>query len=152
MAQSLVVSVNKNPFLDANIPFTTILDWTSATGGTVSLPIASTWAAQLALKNPSTPAPTKVQGIIRSVETVPGANGDLTTNLPTSYTLTILDKYGLDILEGNFATRSASVAEKKCPTQKLIIDSELTFTIASAGDGKQGRVIIEWEDQGYAHQ
>ena len=151
VVNALTVSAPKNPFLDAEGPFRLILNWTSATGGAVSLGIVSTYVAQLASKSANPITPLKVQGKLRSVETVPGANGDKATNLPSSYGLTILDAYGYDILAGFGAARSATLAEKILPlSSTVIIDSELTLTIANAGDGKQGRIIMEFEDMGDA--
>ena len=87
----------------------------------------------------------KVRGIAKSVETIPGANGDKTTLPPTDgYTCKLLDAYGYDIL-GTLAARSGLLPEKTEFSSKPLIDSELTLTIAAAGNGKKGRVIVEFD-------
>lgn len=149
MAQALVVKSGENPFLDGNIPYNLILDWTSATGGTVSLGVVAAWNAQQVGKSANPISVLAVKGKLRSVETIPGTSGDKATNQPTSYGLTILDEYGYDILSGNGAARSASVAEKILPSgSTIIINSELTVVITGAGDGKMGRIRLEFEDVG----
>jgi hypothetical protein len=142
---TLTVTVQKNPFMDGG-PFTVILDWMSDDAGAVSLAIASTYAAQLPF-GPFGPKPGKVQGVLRSIETIPGLSGDLTTTLPTDqYDITILDKYGLDVLAGVGMNRDDGIAEKVVAgAGKIIVDSELTLTIAAAGDNTTGRVILEFE-------
>ena len=154
MAQNLVVTPVNNPFLDANIPYSLVLDWTAAGAGTVSLGVVAKYVTQLALLSANPIVPIMVQGRLRSVETIPGANGDLTTNLPTgAYNLTLLDKYGFDILNGSATgtnARSATVAEKILPiASTIILNSEITLTIDSAGDGAKGRIVIELEDLGW---
>ena len=153
MAGTLTVTVNKNPFLSGELAFTIILDWVSTAGGAVSAAIASTYTTQLALLSANPIACTKIQGAFRSIQTIPGTKGDLATNLPTaSYSLTLLDKYSYDILNGSCAALSGTASEKQVAGGgKVIIDSELTLTIASAGDTKQGRVILEFEDLSSAH-
>ena len=145
MPQSLTVAVNHNPFLDGRAPAQIILDWVSATGGTVSLALCSTYAAaNLAASGNNNAAlqPAKVRGIIQSIQTAPGLNGDLTTSLPTAYDLTLLDKYGYDVAEAKLMGRSAAVSENVEYPHKKVIDTELTVTIANAGDTKKGRIII----------
>ena len=151
MAQSMTVKAEKNPFMDANVPIRLVLDWVSAVGGTVSLPIASTYSTAEALKGPTMPQPSKIQGIFMSCQTIPGLNGDMATAKPTAYTLAILDAYGDDILN-NVAVatpRSASVAQTLLQGTPREVDSELTVTITTAGDGTKGRIILELKDMGY---
>jgi hypothetical protein len=86
--------------------------------------------------------PASVKGVIRSIQTAPGLNGDRTTTLPNAYDLTLLDSYGVDVAEGKLMGRSGTVAEVVAFDHQKVIDSELTVTIAGAGDTKKGRVII----------
>lgn len=144
MAATLTVKVEGNPFMDGEQAFKVILDWVSHTDGVVALAIASTYATSKPFGDFG-PLTKKIRGKLKSVETAPGYLGDLTTNCPTAYTLTILDKYSLDILGGNGTARSASAAQKLVPTEDLYIDSELTLTIASAGSGLKGRIIMDFE-------
>ena len=147
---TLTVISGDNPFLDGNIPYTLILDWLSTDLGVVSLGVVSTYNAQLFGKSACPIVVSAVKGRFRSIETIPGLHGDKATTLPTSYDLTILDEYGYDILGGTCGARSASVAEKVLPTgSTVIVNSELTVTIANAGDAKTGRIKLEFEDLGY---
>ena len=151
MAQSIVVTADENPFLDGRTPVKITVDWVSATGGTVSLGIAAALAAaNLAAsgKNPASIQPSKIRGDLRMIETIPGASGDKTTLLPTSYGLSLLDAYGLNVAAqvGTLTGRSASIAEAVLATKEVPVDSELTFTIASAGDGKAGRAILHFKE------
>ena len=149
MAQAMTVTVRHNPFLDGRMPEIIYCDWTSASAGTVSSPIAATYAAaQLSASgnNPSVVQPVKIRGELALIEIAPGLNGDRATNLPTSYALTILDDYGRDITGGVFGAASASVAEAQIPQRVIQIDSELTVTITGAGSGTKGRIIIHLKE------
>ena len=147
MAASMTVDAQHNPFMDGVSPLRLVIDWISHTDGVVSLPIAATFAAAQALKFATPPAPTKVRGVFRSCETIPGLNGDKVTATPTNlYDLTILDAYGYDILMAGGVDRSATVADKVVASvSKLVVDSELTITIANAGSGLKGRIILEFD-------
>ncbi len=146
MAASMTV-VTDNAFFDGGVypDFVIQVDWISHTDGSVALGIVSTFAAaQLALSKGFV-QPTRIQGRLVSVETAPGLNGDLATSLPTAYTLTLLDPHSLDLLDANGATRSASVAEQVVEDTPIKVDvSELTFTIASAGNGTKGRAYLHF--------
>ncbi len=147
MAESLTVTVEKNPFMDGSMggSFAVILDWVSAAGGTVSKNIASTYTAQKPFGEYFNVS--KILGTLVSVETIPGADGDLTTDLPSAnYNIAIKDKYGLDVTGGHLATRSGTVAEKIVAEDTIIIDSELKLVIDSAGDSNQGRIVMEFEE------
>ena len=149
MAQALVVTAKHNPFLDGRMPEILILDWTSAADGTVSIKVAQTIAAAQLLasgNNPSVVQPVKIRGEIALIETVPGANGDRATSLPSSYALTILDDYGRDVTGGMFAACSATVAEAQIPQKTIQIDSELTVTITGAGSGTKGRILVHLKE------
>jgi len=154
MAQALVVTSGRNPYLDGRIAYNLILDWTAAAAGTVSLAVASTFTtamAALGFANP--PYANIVRGALRSIQTIPGANGDLTTTLPTDgYSITLLDKYSYDILAGVCSVSSGTVAEKRVVGGgKVIVDSELTLTISGAGADSTGRIILELEELATAH-
>lgn len=145
MAQSLTVTVNGNPYMDGFYDQArVILDWVSAATGTVSLGIASTYATAVAARGGlGGPLPSKVRGKIVGFETAPGLNGDLTTALPTAnYDITLLDGYSRDVLDGVGANRSGTAAEAVYPNDPIPVDSELTLTIANAGDTKKGRIIL----------
>ena len=144
MAGSALVVTMSNPYADDKDTNKVILDWTSDdSDGSVSIDIASTYATAQALLNDSLPQPSKIMGSIVKIETVPGTEGDLTTAKPTAlYDITILDAYGLDVAGGSLANRSGTVAESVVPDAPIPIDSELTLTIASAGNSKTGRTIL----------
>lgn len=147
-AQALTVTVQGNPFMDGAVDnYQVILDWTSAGGGagTVSLGIASTYAAQKPFGDFG-PLPKKLKGYLRSFATIPGLLGDKATTVPTDqYDITLLDAYGFDVLGGNGANRSSSVEERTYSTGEVEIDSELTLTISAAGDNKTGRMILYFD-------
>lgn len=142
MAASMVVTLEGNPFLDGQRDQArTIIDWISHTDGVVALGVKSTKnAAEVALGGTRLSL-SKIKGVLKSIQTAPGLNGDLATSLPTAYDLTLLDGYGLDIAEGKLMNRSAAVAEEVV-FDKPIDASELTVTIANAGNGLKGRIII----------
>jgi len=107
------------------------VDWTSNGDGDVSEAISAANMKELKGKSlaqfvtdPRTPAP----------------DGD--------YDLTLLDAYGVDILGGEGVDRHTTASEQGIPAIKSgvygdrIIDTALTFTIAAAGDSKQGTVIL----------
>jgi hypothetical protein len=107
-----------------------IIDWLCSAAGAVSATFAELNLGE-------------VSGRFRSCETIPGTNGDLTTNLPDSYSLTITDEYAYDLLEGFGAGRSASAAERINPQiEALLAMEDLTITIASAGNAKRGRIVF----------
>ena len=86
----------------------------------------------------------KLSGYIVDIETIPGLNGDKTTDCPTTlYDITLDDSYGYDLAGGALANRSASVAEKVVPSQPIPIDSEITISISAAGNAKRGRIILQ---------
>lgn len=86
----------------------------------------------------------EVSGRLLSFETIPGLNGDKSTDCPTAlYDLTITDEYGFDIAEGTLANRSASLAERANPvTEAWYCQEDLTVTIANAGNAKRGRIVV----------
>lgn len=145
MAGTLTVTSMSNPYGDTPQQNTIVLDWLSqgagAGAGTVSADICSTFAA--AQETIHAPQPVRLKGYITSVETIPGKNGDLTTNVPTdAYDITLDNPYGCDLLGGLLSNRISIVAEKVVPSQPIPIDSEITLEIANAGNEKRGRIII----------
>jgi hypothetical protein len=143
---TLTVTVENNPFMDGTEPFKIILDWMSADDGSVSKAICATYAAQETARTACPVVPKKIRGGLLSAEFIPGALGVLATDPPTNlYDTTILDAYGLDILGGAGGDESGSVASRvDPPVTSLAVDSELTLTIAAAGDNKKGRIILNF--------
>jgi hypothetical protein len=150
MVQALSVTVQKNPFMDGSSggPHTDILDWTADASGSVSIAVASTYAAAQKALNPYFVQPIKVSGKLMSVETIPGASGVPATNPPNAgYNVAIQDKYGYDIMAGTLVNRSGAIAEKQpAPSTMLFIDSELTLVVSGAGANTQGRVVVEFDE------
>lgn len=142
MAGSALIVTMSNPYADMADPNKVTLDWTSdGSTGTVSIAICDTYATA---QGEMTVYPSKLQGFLRSIETIPGLLGDKTTDVPTTlYDITLLDPYSYDISGNVLADRSASVAEMVIPTEPLYIDSEITLTISGAGNDKHGRIILE---------
>jgi len=142
---ALTVTVNGNPFLDGHGDRAQIIcDWTSdAAAGTVAIAIASTYTAAQIAYGGMRPNPKRITGKIALIETIPGANGDKTTTCPTDqYDITLPDAYGYDVADGTLANRSNTVAETVVFEEPVAIDSDLTLTIAAAGNSKTGRLII----------
>lgn len=107
------------------------VNWISSAGGAVSEAISEINMDIIKGKNlahfitdPGSPAPTD------------------------NYDLTLLDAYGVDVLGGEGANRDTVNSEQGVPALNSsvygdrIIDFGLTFTIANAGDTKQGKVIF----------
>lgn len=107
-----------------------VVDWTASTNGAFS----GTLAAKA--------GDASICGYIRHIETIPGANGDRTTSLPTSYTAYLYDAYNYDVAAGGLATRSASAAEKIVPSSPLFICEEITVSATGASNSKRGRMSI----------
>ena len=77
------------------------------------------------------------------MQTVPGENGDKSTDCPTAnYNVTLLDDFGFDWLFSKGLLRSASVAEAFCRDGRIPISDSSILTIADAGDTKQGLINI----------
>jgi len=146
-AAVLTVSTNNlymNPALDrAKGPCVITLDWTSTDLGVVSKAICSTYNTAVAAGSSDYPNVSAIVGKIARIETIPGALGVPATTPPTDqYDITLLDPYSLDVADGTLANRSNTAAEALVYETPLIISSELTLTIANAGDAKKGRMII----------
>lgn len=96
----------------------------------------------------------QIHGLIWAVKTIPGSNGDLTTNLPTAnYDVTITDQDLMDVLGGSGADRSGTAAEQVQPTTdsaktpRIINATLLKLNITNAGSAKAGRVRLFIEDR-----
>jgi hypothetical protein len=90
---------------------------------------------------------TKIRGKILKVETAPGLNGNLTDALPTDqYDITLNDAYGNDLVDGNLMNRSGTVAESVIFDTPYPVDSEIALSVAAAGNGTKGRIIITLEN------
>ena len=80
---------------------------------------------------------------IVAVQTVPGEDGDLATDLPSAnYNMTLIDAYGMDWFFDKGLLRSGTVAEAFCKDGTIPIADSATLTIADAGNAKQGLVNI----------
>jgi len=81
---------------------------------------------------------------IVAVQTVPGKNGDLATDLPTAaYDVTLIDAYSFDWFYSEGIDRSGTVAEAFCKNGRIPFpDAPVILTIANAGATKQGIVNI----------
>jgi len=141
MAQDLTVTVS-TPYLrsDAESPFWLALDWVSAADGSVALNILE----KARISNSALPS--KINGKLKKIETVPGLLGDKATDCPTTlYDITLTDSYGLDVATGSLADRSAAVAEAIYPAADVIINDDLKLNISNAGDSRKGRIILTFE-------
>lgn len=106
-----------------------ILDWVCTAGGVVDQSITDLIG--------------EVGGKVIAFETVPGLNGDLTTQLPTNgYDITIDDAYATDIAAGALADRSGTLGERVNPSVAIPVWGALTLMIAAAGITLAGRIII----------
>lgn len=134
MSQSLSVQAS-NPYLRGDMEaFHIICDWQGDVDMAVSKALAATYKAA----RTSAPFPDRIRGRIVKIETIPGYLGDKATFLPFgTYDLTLLDPYGYDVLDGNGAARSITVAEIVAFSTPLAVDSDLTFTIATVATTDQ---------------
>ncbi len=84
--------------------------------------------------------------LLLSAKTAPGEDGDLATDLPTDlYDVVINDAYSEDIMNGNLADRSGTVAKAEYAIPAIPIISALTVVVSNAGDTKQGLVLLTFE-------
>ncbi len=115
--------------LDANAGTLRLrVGWTSGTGGSVGVVSEALSAATML----------RIKGkVLLHFQTNPGA-----TAPTTLYDLTMLDADGIDVLGGAGGDRSATVSEGTVPLINQIMDTALTFTIANAGDTKDGEAIF----------
>lgn len=146
MAGTVVVTSMSNPYA-CDGDNVVVIDWLGTAGGAASGDLCALYsAAQLAKHGYAIPQPIKIRGNLVKVETIPGEDGDLATDLPTAaYDLTLLDSYGNDIVSGYGKDRSGTVAEQFVPVQPVPVFDEITLTIANAGASTQGRVILHFK-------
>ena len=127
MASELVLAAKINLPRGRDVAF--VLDWKAHTDQTIDNSISDLVDVQ--------------GGRIVALETIPGQNGDLATDLPTNlYDLKIDDEYGCDIAAGALANRSGTVGERVNPSVGIPVWAPLTLTGAACGDSKQGRLIV----------
>jgi len=101
------------------------IDWTSNADGDVAVAVS---AANMA----------EIQGkFLNQIITNPGA-----TAPADDYDLTLVDAHALDILGGAGANRDTANSELAIPAEYLLVDTALTFTIANAGNAKDGVVVF----------
>jgi len=80
---------------------------------------------------------------IKSVQTIPGLNGDRTTTCPSvDYDVVINDEYAEDIMGAALADCSASVAKTTLLTTPIPVPGVLTIVISNAGVSKTGLILI----------
>lgn len=132
---TLTVTKMSNPYGDRNMPNRITLDWLSDdTNGDLSKDIDAKFA---------TPHITFEGWFIVGIETIPGENGDLTTDLPDDqYDLELHSPYDADLAGGSVKNRSGTIAQRESPYVLLPIDSEITIEIDNAGNSKKGRIIL----------
>lgn len=140
MAQDLTVAMS-NPFGDCKAGDNKItLTWQSAAAGTVSYGICTQF---IATRSPPAIRPTKIQGYIVKVDTNPDD-----TDAPTdNYDINLLNSDSIDVASGNLVNRDTANSEQWIPSDPPYVDSELTLTIANAGDTKKGVVTIWMRNQ-----
>jgi len=133
-----------NPYGDVPLENTVVLDWLSDdAAGSLSADICSTFAAAQKAIHKNNPQPSKLKGYIVGFETIPGEDGDLTTDLPTDqYDIELHSPYDVDVLGGTAKNRSGTVGERVGPSVLIPVDSEITVEISNAGNAKQGRIIL----------
>lgn len=109
-----------------------VIDWKCDASGNVSAYLDTDLSLSL------------LTGEIAFIETAPGENGDLTTDLPTNlYDITLLDDSEYDWAGGILANRSGTAAEKVIPASTLVvIQQRIKLVVANAGNAKRGRLII----------
>jgi hypothetical protein len=133
MAATLTVTENvadSSSTRDPSIICRYTLAWVSHTDGTVALPTAT------------------INGTILRVTTNPGSTA------PTdNYDVTLLDEDGIDVLAGEGTDRDTTNSETFCPgvaftdgtttsVVPVVVAGVLTLTIANAGSGKEGTVVL----------
>lgn len=87
----------------------------------------------------------EINGTLEKLVTDPGAI------TPTAaYDITMLDEEGLDVLQGVGVNKSATVTEEarivySGTSDHPTVNDRLTFTVASAGNSKNGQAILYWK-------
>ncbi len=79
----------------------------------------------------------QMQGAIVRMATNPGSTA------PTDdYDITLVDADGIDLLAGEGADRDTTVSEQVIPTNTPFHYGDVTFTVANAGDTKDGVCVL----------
>ncbi len=144
MAGTVTVDIENPKYISEGykrFPCKITVDWISDGDGDATGNLAALFSAAKADYEPTL---TAIKGLVRSTQTIPCEEGDLTTDLPSDeYDLTITDAYGEDILNSAGADRSGTASQVILQgTLNRLIDSELAIAISNAGDSKKGRIII----------
>ncbi|RLC26221.1 MAG: hypothetical protein DRH37_11870 [Deltaproteobacteria bacterium] len=105
-----------------------------------------TWLSDASGDASVTFTPTDIQSLLK-VQTVPGEDGDLTTDLPTGYDIEINDIYGEDIMDSDLANCSGTVAKSFHSSPEFISSGALTIVVSNAGNAKQGIVILTFRKE-----
>lgn len=138
MAGSATITLNK-VFHAGKKLYEIVCDWSSPDTGTVSAGIGAGLVTSLRL------SAAKISGKIISLETSPGASGDIATLCPADqYDIALTDAYGCDILpnDASIINRSSSAAETIIFGTPIPVNSELTMTVTNTGTPTKGRLII----------
>jgi hypothetical protein len=123
--------------------FKVTLDWRSDASGDVLADLYSELDVGL------------LTGQVLWIETAPGENGDLTTDLPTAdYDVYFLDTHGLDWAGGVLADRSGTAAEVlpgsltvgSAAFDLSFVGQRLILKVDNAGDTKRGRIIANFKN------
>jgi hypothetical protein len=140
MADGTLVVTMSNPFGDRCQDNKVVLTWMSETTGALSKAVCSTFSTAQAAISPSYPQPSRLRGFIRKIETNPAGTGG---TIPTdNYDITLLDADGVDVAAGSLADRDSTTSEVVIPAAPIYIDTELTFTLASAGSNTLGACTL----------
>ena len=136
MAESLTVTMTA-PFADGRQDNKITLSWTSAADGSVSQSVCDNFNSGQPQYQFGT-RPSKITGYIVRAVTNPD-DSDAPTD---DYDITLLDEDGVDVMGGNLIDRDTSDSEQVTPSSPPYIDSDLTLTVASAGDTKKGVLTL----------
>lgn len=137
----------KKIVVGARVLFEYLFDWQvkaavgSSTSGMVQLNIATVLVA----RHPNWVKTDAFGGFLQSVETIPGASGDLTTNCATAINITLKDPYGYDVMATTLLTRSSSLAQKAILDPPILLNTELELNVGTTWTTtnlSQGRLIM----------
>ena len=79
-------------------------------------------------------------GALQGLVTVPGAGGSAPT---ASYDITVVDRDGVDVLDGGGASRATAATERVLAASMTVVANDtLKLNIANAGAANTGTVII----------
>ena len=121
MADAGTVTLTEHAGVSSTVKKVTFA-WTSSAGGAADKQTVNTYA-----------------GAIQRVVTIPGTGGVQ----PTSYTVTVVDDDGADLLFGNGATRSTTATEQIAASSLgIVAGSKLYLHVTGAGNAKSGTCIV----------